>query len=274
MAQKGNMVRLYRPNVMSALRLTHGGPAGNASFGRPGGGAAAFSVVLELQAEFGAEKTGPVQCTANNDVLIHWDSLDDVYRFAVTGTHLYRNPLDGGFASSAPDSEAEGVRTASNLSNASASENFSRNSFTAIMRFFNANAGAGTRLLWQQWLNGPRVEYSSAGVDNLVFTFPGVPGTAITLNPLPENQMATAVMRFDLDNLTVHAAVYDEDGTTLIDSGTLAITSLTSGGDTLNFGGSGAFHLKRFAYINEFVDGDALTDLLTRILTDDPLPVS
>lgn len=56
MPQKGNMLRRYRPNVMSALRLTHGGPAGNASFGRKGGGGGGSAELAALDfASVGAE---------------------------------------------------------------------------------------------------------------------------------------------------------------------------------------------------------------------------
>lgn len=233
-----------------------------------GGQAAAFAAILEMQANNGAEKTGNIQCDANNDTLIHWDSQDDAYRFAVTGTHLYRKPIDGGLASSAPDSEAEGVRLSTNLAHADACENFSRSAFTIIARTMLIAQGVGSRRLFEVWTGGPHINYITGGDDEMNFGFPGDPLTLV-IPLVPEDQMVTAVMRYD--GSTGYGAVYDEDGLTLIGSDSGAITALNDTGDRLQFK-TAAFHLKRFAYINEFVTGAKLTDLLERMLTDDPLP--
>ena len=233
-----------------------------------------FAVAFELIASAGAEKAGPVQCTANNDSLIHWDSLDDAIRMAVTGGHLYRLPLDGGFGSLAPDANDEGVRLATNLSNAGACSGWSRESFTIGIRVFLTSAGLSQHDLWEQWTAGPKITYNAGGTDTMVFNFPGVPGTSITLPGIDENQLVTVLMGFDFDNLQVHAAIYGEDGTTLIDSGFLDITSLISTGNILQLQ-SGFFHVKRAIAIDEWLPvGAKRTDLLTRILTDDPLPVT
>ncbi len=236
--------------------------------------AALFAVVFELIASAGAEKLGSVQCVDNNDALIHWDSLDDGVRMAVTATHLYRNPVDGGVASSAPDSEAEGVRLSANLANASACVGWSRTNFSVAIRTWISAQGAAQRILWEQWTSGPKVTYNSGGVDTMVFLFPGDPAPSLTLTTIPEDQMVTVFLGFDFDNLTVHAAVYDEDGVTLIDSDSAVVTSLASTGDRLQLKSS-AFHAKRAVAVNEWLPvGDKRTVLLEIMLTDDPVPVA
>lgn len=238
---------------------------------RAEGGPSGFAVVLELIASNGAEKSGSVQCTANNDALIHWDSLDNVYRFAKTGTTLYRFPMDQGAGGSAPDQDGEGVRLGSFLINSSASENFDRNAFSIIIRLWLAASGAADRSLWQMWSNGPSIVYRSAGDDTMTFTLPGSSPVVKVLTGIPEDQMITVLMRYN--GTTGFFDVYGADGVTPLDSDSGTASGLTSGGDAVSLQSS-AFFIKRAAAINGFVDGAAKDALLLGVLTDDPLPVA
>ncbi len=240
----------------------------------PGGGATVFDIPVELIANDGAEKTGPVQCTDNNDAVIHWDSSfpANTYRFTPTGTTLYRFPMDQGVGGSGPDQDDEGVRVNTNLTNASAAENLTRGAFTIILRGWLAVSGAADRKLFQMWINGPSIVYRSGGDDNMTFTVPGsTPATKI-IGSIPEGQMITILMRYD--GTTAFFEVLDEDGTTSLGSDSGLASGLTDSGDTVSFQAGTAFFMKRAATINGFVDGADLDVLLAAVLTNDPLPVT
>ncbi len=244
--------------------------------GPGGGGAALFAAIFELIASNGAEKTGPVQCTDNNDTLIHWNTTSGAYQFGIVGSPRYRIPLDGGVASSAPDSEEAAVRCAlSNnpTSNANAAENLDPLSFTIGCRYWQESSGVFARVhgAFFGGLNfGHTVTYDTGGANTLklILRHAGGP-TTLTLNGVPENAVSTWVFRYD--GVTAFFAVYGEDGTTLIDSASLVVT-LTFVDDVVTLS-SGQHRVKRLP-AGGFIEGDALTNFLETLLTDNPFPAA
>ncbi len=240
--------------------------------GDAAGGAAAFAVHWELIASAGANKTGPVQCTDNNDNVIHWNTTNGAYQFGIVGTPRYRIPLDGGVASSAPDSEEAAVRCVLNnnvTSNANAAENIDPLSFAFACRYWQESSGAGARthaVFFGGLTFGHTVTYDTGGANTLkiILRHSGGP-TTLTLADVPENSVLTWVFKYD--GTTAFFAVYDEDGTTLIASDSVAV-DLAPVNDIVTFS-SGQFRPKRLA-AGPFVEGAAEVSMLEQLVTDDP----